>query len=161
MWIFHQDNKLDFCLHGHKHPDRHFPLRIIFMLLGECLRNFEMNNLCSVERNCWNDEVCFKPAVRLMHGMWEGWKSQTTLLLGCMINYKEETVMLKLLRVHCTKFKRNTLFFSSLLFTSPLSSRQADRFQSLYSVCSNKEETGRAWSQLISLAQILVVNGKC
>ncbi len=42
-----------------------------------------------------------------------------------------------------------------------LSSRQEDRSHSLDCVCSNKEETGRDRPPLISLAQTLVVNGKC
>ncbi len=51
--------------------------------------------------------------------------------------------------------------FFFLLFASLSSSRQDDRSHSLDSVCSNKEETGRARPLLISLAQTLVVNGKC
>ncbi len=53
------------------------------------------------------------------------------------------------------------LFFSFVLFASLLSSRQEDTYHSFDCVCSNKEETGRAHPPLISLAQILVVNGKC
>ncbi len=41
------------------------------------------------------------------------------------------------------------------------SSRQEDRSHSSDCACSNKEETGRAHPLLISLAQTLVVNGKC
>ncbi len=48
-----------------------------------------------------------------------------------------------------------------LLFASFLSSRQDDRYHSFDCACNNKEKTGRARPLLISLAQILVVNGKC
>ncbi len=59
-------------------------------------------------------------------------------------------------------FESDTLtFFPDLLSASVPSSRQEDRYNSFNCVCSNKEETGRARPLLISLAQILVVNGKC
>ncbi len=52
-------------------------------------------------------------------------------------------------------------FLSFQLFASLLSFRQEDRCHSVDCACSNKEETGRARPPLISLAQTLVVNGKC
>ncbi len=60
-------------------------------------------------------------------------------------------------------FKGYPTFFIHFvrLFASLLSSRQDDRYHSFNCVCSNKEETGRAHPPLISLAQVLVVNGKC
>ncbi len=59
------------------------------------------------------------------------------------------------------QLKGYATFFFFLLFSSLLSSRQEDRSHSFNCVCSNKEETGRARPPLISLAQTLVVNGKC
>ncbi len=53
----------------------------------------------------------------------------------------------------------NGSFFFLFAFLS--SSRQEDRYHSFDCECSNKEETGRACPPPISLAQILVVNGKC
>ncbi len=55
--------------------------------------------------------------------------------------------------------KGSSFFF--LLFVSLLSSRQEDRYHSFDRACSNKEETGWACPPLISLAQILALNGKC
>ncbi len=52
-------------------------------------------------------------------------------------------------------------FFFLLLIATLLSSRQEDRYHSFDCACSNKEETDRARPPLISLAQTLVVNGKC
>ncbi len=52
-------------------------------------------------------------------------------------------------------------FSFPLLFGSLLSSRQEYRYHSFNCACSNKGETGRALPMLISLAQLLVVNGKC
>ncbi len=52
-------------------------------------------------------------------------------------------------------------FFLFLWFASLPNLRQADRYLSFDCSCSNKEETGRARPPIISLAQILVVNGKC
>ncbi len=47
------------------------------------------------------------------------------------------------------------------LAESDTPTRQEDRYHSFDCSCSNKEETGRAHPLLISLAQILAVNGKC
>ncbi len=57
------------------------------------------------------------------------------------------------------KGTRQLFFF--LLSASLPSSRQEDRSHSFDCACNNKEETGRAHPWLISLAQTLVVNGKC
>ncbi len=51
--------------------------------------------------------------------------------------------------------------FGFLLFASVSISRQEDRSCSFDCVCSNKAEMSRARPPLISLAQTLVVNGKC
>ncbi len=58
-------------------------------------------------------------------------------------------------------FLRSMTFFFFLLFSSLLSSSKEDSSHSFDCACSNKKETGRAHPLLISLAQTLVVNGKC
>ncbi len=73
----------------------------------------------------------------------------------------------KRIYLHCAVLKHYLvlgipqLFLFFLLFSYLQSSRQEDRSHSLDCGCSNKEETGRACPPLISLAQTLVVNGKC
>ncbi len=57
--------------------------------------------------------------------------------------------------------KRDFFFYFYLLSGFLPSSRQEDRYHSFNCACINKEETGRARPLLISLAQTLVINGKC
>ncbi len=59
--------------------------------------------------------------------------------------------MFKFLKFYYLHF---TTIFKSLL------TNNRSKFH-VYMLCSNKDETGRAHQQLISLAQTLVVNGKC
>ncbi len=82
---------------------------------------------------------------------------------GLLYFAKQKNVTFGRLRDHLSTSKKHLrdILFSFLLFASFLSSRQEDISHSFHCASSNKEETGRARPPLVSLAQTLVVNGKC
>ncbi len=87
---------------------------------------------------------------KFLAAVWSLWRtlSQAAVAVSCLLEERQQ----------CTS---EWLVFFLLISASLLSSRQEDRSHSFNCVCSNKEETGRARPPLISLAQTLVVNGKC
>ncbi len=93
-----------------------------------------------------------------------GWdKKQLSMRRNCdtyipFLCTVRERLLLWILKVICQLIFL-LIFFR--LFASLPSSRQEDRFHFFNCACSNKKEPCRARQPLISLAQILVVNGKC